>query len=642
MAQRSKYATSLAKPPTSQDAAAQLALRSEMSQTHLVRRANEPEEAEAPAAQPAAAVESPTAEVSKVLPAVAPEAVVKDTVDLAPVVQARVAEAPPAQAPVEQGPVARDLALDEDDAEMDVSEATVEIVKEAAKRAPAAPASAIIADRFSVRFLGPQSLDKYLAFAASNDDDPQYLIASHVAGFKADPQNVPLELCEYLAYKSVLAYEADKAAISRHFDRCGWRGIKRDSLEFFDTKKKGDTQGFGYVSGDTAFIVMRGTTSATDWMNDLTTSVTTDDDVAADDLAVIGDREPRRHLGFARAWGHAAKDIEDWFINRAQKEHGAKHLCFSGHSLGGALALVGAHDFAKRKIATADAVITYAAPKVGGLKFRDEYTALGLSERTLRCESPEDLVTYGSRHADFSNPGVSCPVDKRPMIAGMEIFWAALLGIAGWEKAKEAAQKAEAEKAEAQRPEAEKKVAEREEAEKRAAGNKPDETKPAAAGEQKDAPQEAPKTDAAGKTAEAKPDTGKTDGPGAAGAIAAVVAAVVLIIVVLIGRRIVIRYRAHGAAKRYTLFFSTHAYRKIRNARFPDITKATDGELAAAAADFSKHLSYARGPDLDHVPSFKELRNRPVLALTQKDVQWYLAKTRDTEGEQGGYWRYIW
>ena len=376
MAQRSKYATSLAKPPSSQDPPAQLALRSEMSQSHPFRRASEPEDAEAPVAQPAAAVETPTAEVSKALPPVAIEAVVKDPVVLAPVVQARIAEAPPAQARAEPGAKTRDLDLDEVGADMDVGEATVEIVKDAARRAPATPAPALVADRFAVRFLGPQTLDKYLAFAASNDDEPDYLIASHVAGFKADAQNVPLELCEYLAYKSVLAYEADKAAISRHFDRCGWRGIKRDSLEFFDTKEKGDTQGFGYVSGDTAFIVMRGTTSATDWMNDLTTSVTTDDDVSAGDLAVIGDREPRRHLGFARAWGHAAKDIEDWF-KKVRAEHGAKHLCFSGHSLGGALALVGAHDFAKRNIAIADAVITYAAPKVGAKEFRDEYTALG-------------------------------------------------------------------------------------------------------------------------------------------------------------------------------------------------------------------------------------------------------------------------
>ena len=135
--------------------------------------------------------------------------------------------------------------------------------------------------------------------------------------------------------------------------------------------------------------------------------------------------------------------------------------------------------------------------------------------------------------------------------------------------------------------------------------------------------------------------SGNTKGPGAAGGIVIVIGIVVMAIVMLVGRRIVIRYRAHGAAKRYTLFFSTHAYRKIRNARLPDITKATDAEFAAAAADFSKHLNYARGADAD-VPSYKELRNRPVLALTQKDVQWYLAKTRDTEGEQGGYWRYIW
>lgn len=675
MAQRSQYATTIPKPPPAADVAAQIALRSEMAQTHPIRRAGETEEDEGPIAQAVAVVDVSAAgdqvsggQDSAIQVPLAQIAAATETT-----VQARLAGVPEAEPPrpempkleaptpetksvqeavphaapqpesaSRQEPVARDLAEDEADYDGLADEATVEIVKDAGRRAIASPAAAIVADRFAVRFLAPQSLDKYLTFAASNDDHRDYLVASHVAGFRADADNVPLELCEYLAYKSVLAYEQDEAAISQHFDRCGWRGITRGSLEFFDTKKNSDTQGFGYVSGDTAFIVMRGTTSATDWRTDLTMGVTTDDDLSAEDRAIIGNPEPRRHLGFARAWGHAAKDIEDWLVNTAQKKHGAKHLCFSGHSLGGALALVGAHDFAKRKVATADAVITYAAPKVGGKKFRDEYTALGLSERTLRCESPEDLVTYGSTHADFTNPGVSCPVDKRPMIAGMELFWAGLLGIAGWERVKEAAQKSEAEKSEANRIEAEKKEAEKEEA----AAAKAAQEKPANAADQKGAPQaaakDATKTDAAGKPAETQPETGKTSGPGIAGGIAMIVGVVVLAIVVLVGRRIVIRYRAHGAAKRYTLFFSTHTYRKIRNARFPDITKATDAELAAAAADFSKHLNFTRGPDLDHVPSFKELRNFPVLALTQKDVQWYLDKTRDSEGEQGGYWRYIW
>ena len=581
MAQRSNYATSLPKPVDDHQAiAAQMALRREMAETHPARNSD------------TVAQEKPT------------EA------------RTRADETPlgkePAATAIPHAAKAADVLAP-------ATVAAVEILN--AGGATSAPR-----DRFDTMFLNPGTLETYLAHIDGDGDDPRYLVATGIANFTADPTRVPLELCEYLAYKSVLAYERDKKALESHFDRCGWRGIKRGSLEFFDTGKKGDTQGFGFVSGDTAFVVMRGTTSATDWMNDLTTAVTTDADAAEDDIKVVLYREPRRHLGFARAWGHSAGLIEGWYKTEAQAKFGAKHLCFSGHSLGGALALIGAHDFAKRNIATADAVITFAAPKVGGPEFAADYDALGLGRKTLRCESPEDLVTWGSTHKDFANPGVSCLVDKRPMIAGMEFFWAAILGIAGWERAKEAAKAEEAATAN--------KAGKDANADQKPATDVKAETASETSGaETKDARASPPDA--------AKPAGDKSTAPDGKGVIIIVFGLLVLLIVGLIGRRVLIRYRAHGAAKRYTLFFSTHAYRKIREARFPDLSKATDAELAAAAKDLSRHLDYIRGRD-PHVPSFKQLRNRPVLALTQKDVQWYIAKTRDTGADKGGYWRYFW
>ncbi len=294
--------------------------------------------------------------------------------------------------------------------------------------------------RFDALFLKPESIDTYLNFAASSKEDANFLVASALKNWKADKDKIPLELCEYLAYKSVLAYE-DEASLRAHFKGGGWRGMEADSFEFFDTGKNGDTQGFGFVSGKTAFIAMRGTTSVEDWFTDLSPALTTDEDIPAETRKLIGSVAPRRHLGFASAWGHAAPKIEDW-AEKVRKNHGAEEFCFTGHSLGGALALVGAHDFAKRNVAKVGGVITFAAPKVGGPEFAADYAQLGLSERTLRCESGEDLVTWAARHSDFENPGVSCLVDKRPMIAGIEVFWAAILGIAGWEKAKAAAQSA--------------------------------------------------------------------------------------------------------------------------------------------------------------------------------------------------------
>lgn len=477
----------------------------------------------------------------------------------------------------------------------------------AAAPVPANPLAAL--DRFDALFLKPGNIDSYLAFVSSGKEDANFLIASALKNWKADKDKIPLELCEFLAYKSVLAYE-DEGPLKAHFEGGGWRGMKAESFEFFDTGKKGDTQGFGFVSGTTAFIAMRGTTSVEDWFNDLSPALTTDKDIPAETLELIGSAAPRRHLGFASAWGHAAPIIEAW-AEKARKNHGAEELCFTGHSLGGALALVGAHDFAKRNVGKVGGVITFAAPKVGGPEFAADYSQLGLSERTLRCESVEDLVTWAARHDDFENPGVSCIVDKRPMIAGMEVFWAALLGIAGWEKAKAAAQSASGSE---KKPDAEK---------------KPDTDKK---------PEASAKPD--GKPAETKPalDSPALDTKGGFGVILGIVLAIA---VYFIGRRIIIRYRAHGVGKRYSLFFSTHAYRRIRDLRIADLTKATDAELAAATKDFETHLRYMRGNEAG-VKSYKELNNRPIRVLTQKQVQDLFKKTRETEGDKGGYHQYFW
>lgn len=485
--------------------------------------------------------------------------------------------------------------------------------------APAKPLAA--ADRFDALFLKPGNIDTYLAFAASGKEDASFLVASALKNWRADKDKIPLELCEFLAYKSVLAYE-DEGPLKAHFEGGGWRGMKAESFEFFDTGKNGDTQGFGFVSGTTAFIAMRGTTSVEDWFTDLSPALTTDEDIPAETLELIGSAAPRRHLGFASAWAHAAPKIETW-AEKVRKNHGAEELCFTGHSLGGALALVGAHDFAKRNVGKVGGVITFAAPKVGGPEFAADYSQLGLSDRTLRCESIEDLVTWAARHSDFENPGVSCLVDKRPMIAGMEVFWAALLGIAGWEKAKAAAQSASGSE---NKPDAHT---------KRDADEKPNTDKNPDTDQKPDTDTKEASAKPDGKPAETKP---ASDSKGGFGIILGIVLAIA---VYFIGRRIIIRYRAHGVGKRYSLFFSTHAYRRIRDLRIADLTKATDAELAAATKDFETHLRFIRGNEAG-VKCYKELTNRPIRVLTQKQVQDLFKKTRETEGDKGGYHQYFW
>ena len=458
-------------------------------------------------------------------------------------------------------------------------------------------------DPFDPCFLTAQSIDDYLRYAASADapDDPRFAVFGRPPDWSDGKDRFPLALCEFLAYKSVLAYY-DKGAISDHLKRC--RGIRPESYQFFDSSRSaGDTQGYGFVIGDTAFIVMRGSASLRDWMDDFSAALTTHPWVSKTTLDKIGGAEPARHLGFARAWANAVSQIEEW---AKALPPDVTRFCFSGHSLGGALAIMGAHDFARRKIGDVAAVVTFAAPKAGGRAFADHYDhELGLGSRTLRLESDEDAVPWVGI-GDTAVVGSVWRIDKRPMIGGWEKFWAALLGIAGWTpKPAETSGSGPALKFDPDK--------------KPSAGGAPSSTSSSST-----TPSSTTATPA--KNAE-PPDNRK--------ALAVLVAIVIAVVVVLVARKAIIRYRAHGAAKRYALYLTTLSYRRLRDLRLP--ATSSDDTYRAVSADLDTHLDYIRGKDPAYA-IFRDLRGRPIRILSTKLAERYAKET----GKDGGYERYIW
>jgi len=92
-------------------------------------------------------------------------------------------------------------------------------------------------------------------------------------------------------------------------------------------------------------------------------------------------------------------------------------IVLSGHSLGGALAILGAHHFARHNICPVHAVITFGAPKVGGQEFKTDYEhpRLGLKDRTLRIEAAEDIVAMISKRGDDQHVGHAWKFKKRPL-----------------------------------------------------------------------------------------------------------------------------------------------------------------------------------------------------------------------------------
>ena len=224
-------------------------------------------------------------------------------------------------------------------------------------------------------------------------------------------QNVPVPLCEFLAYKAALAYE-EKATIERHL------GVDNPRFQFFNTAndrpRTADTQGYGFVHQGMAFIVMRGSMQDEDWETNFLDTLTSDLELRNGQYVVPGKaglkklelpqpdrlrelvvdtKAPGRHLGFTIAWGAVRPQIEAWI--KANGFADDMPYVFAGHSLGGALAKLGAYEFASafhgtrsRKVA---AVVTFGAPTVGNTVFADDYNHR-LGHCTVRIEATADIV----------------------------------------------------------------------------------------------------------------------------------------------------------------------------------------------------------------------------------------------------------
>lgn len=244
----------------------------------------------------------------------------------------------------------------------------------------------------------------------------------------------PLVLCEFLAYKTGLAYRSPGKI--RHdllgLDTKG-RPYKEgiDQFAFFDTSQPGstvrygDTQAYVFVHQRTGYLIFRGTSSFSDWYTNLSLLLTTDTyaQLGTVPQTLVGSKYPARHTGFAIAWGSVAPDIKIW-VEDQMRHHRIDKIVLSGHSLGGALAILGAHDFATNRICPVHAVITFGAPKVGGPDFKADYESprLGLKDRTLRIEASEDLVSVLARRWSDEHVGHAWRFKQRPLRPPWQMF----------------------------------------------------------------------------------------------------------------------------------------------------------------------------------------------------------------------------
>lgn len=545
---------------------------------------------------------------------------------------------------------------------------------------PAKPSASPDGMNLDYGFLTHEGLDELAGFASADPtaDATRSSPASRVRLLPTDPEwarkGFSLPLCEFLAYKSALAYGSE-TEVGINLNCC--RGLSRP--KFFDTGDRDgiDTQGYGFLFEDAAFIVMRGSESATDWAGNQNDKITGEKPdtrwwPSAQNAEAVRVHVPGQHLGFARGWRAVRKQIEAWIDDLPPTVDGKpRRFVFSGHSLGGALAQIGAFDFKTIENRDVVAVVSFGAPLVGNGQFSKKYEAV-LGGRTVRLESDGDIVPqimgrwyyrihwrardwierriYGRisppQSSLFEPAGQKWWFDKVPLLK-KEDFTAVLQEVKDRMERELQRRKEEAEKAEKE----ETKAAADNKQHTGDAGSRPNRGGgPSEAGKRAGSTDTSVKPDGGTGTTGPAPATQdgvqsppaheSGSGAGTAPGNSQLPQIVITIVGVVIGAIVIgaigwgVYYfarskftRSHEIQKRYALYLSSLSYRRLRELHGGDVLKAH--------RDLDNHLLLVRG-DLEAAEAasatlFTSLKNLPVrfdpnddLATFGKEGQLYV------------------
>ena len=135
-----------------------------------------------------------------------------------------------------------------------------------------------------------------------------------------------------------------------------------------------DTQVRVEVYEQITYVIFPGTASIQDWLTDVR--------IAKSDW--FAGRSGRVHAGFKGAYQSVSSDIADAL-------HKACNVIIAGHSLGGALATLCAHDLVTSRIVQPAEVYTFGSPRVGNWTFASDYNAK-LHDQTFRVVNQRDPV----------------------------------------------------------------------------------------------------------------------------------------------------------------------------------------------------------------------------------------------------------
>ncbi|MBB4895942.1 putative lipase [Streptomyces olivoverticillatus] len=188
-----------------------------------------------------------------------------------------------------------------------------------------------------------------------------------------------LDLAYWLAQASDLAYK-DEATIEKQAHQWGFGPVRHHHTRFTPPFPLEDTQAYTAASDDMIIVAFRGTEPAQirDWLSDATTPPWTG---------------PARtgyvHYGFAQALESVFPTVKDTL---QEFRTNGQSLFFTGHSLGGALAmLAAARLYLEDPELLADGVYTYGQPRTCDRLLAAAYNK-GFKQRMFRFVNNNDIV----------------------------------------------------------------------------------------------------------------------------------------------------------------------------------------------------------------------------------------------------------
>jgi len=161
-----------------------------------------------------------------------------------------------------------------------------------------------------------------------------------------------------------------------------WKGLGIKKLTWLNDSKT-DTQGFTALSGDTLYIVWRGSSSPKDFLEDA-------------QVKKVNFVEPgeKVHSGFYTAFSSIKEDLYS-SINYVVSNNldKIKSVVICGHSLGAALTVISSYMICKDfpQISHLVKNVTIGCPRVGNSTFKDNYNKL--VPKSIRIVNDKDLVT---------------------------------------------------------------------------------------------------------------------------------------------------------------------------------------------------------------------------------------------------------